>query len=263
MRHRNTAFTLVELLVVIGIISVLIAILLPALNKARAAAQAVTCASNHRQLVMGLRMYAEEHKGFFPPVYPLYQSVTVGPYTRTAARVVWYGWPLVGPYIGNRSASSSAFPPSYQSPTTDIVSCPTVRATMRHYFDTGIGYNNSRQNEINRTDLTIPGIGRIRKLGSFRSAYKVMLTVDTTSTSGSTFSWERYYFSQGWPISGNDNAGTGYPAYRHNGAVTVGFADGHVDFIKSNHPDDPNDVTSGLYRAYLNKQVTHRAGGPD
>jgi prepilin-type N-terminal cleavage/methylation domain-containing protein/prepilin-type processing-associated H-X9-DG protein len=83
MRYRknkdsSAGFTLVELLVVMGIISVLIGMLLPALSRAMVAARKVQCMSNMRQVFMEIEMYANGNKGWLFPMGPDEYNAALG-----------------------------------------------------------------------------------------------------------------------------------------------------------------------------------------
>jgi prepilin-type N-terminal cleavage/methylation domain-containing protein/prepilin-type processing-associated H-X9-DG protein len=89
-QKRRQGFTLVELLVVIGIIALLIGIVMPALSKAREAANTIKCASNLRCVGQGLTAYIATFKATLPVSY-IYEGMSLGPPQTPAAGINGYG----------------------------------------------------------------------------------------------------------------------------------------------------------------------------
>ena len=115
------AFTLVELLVVVGIIAILVALLLPALNKAREQANSIRCMSNLRQISAGLFAYAAENNGWVVPSFNLPQQPGSATNLVAGPNVIMDGWPSILDRDGFvRSAARDVATAFYCPNTVDI-----------------------------------------------------------------------------------------------------------------------------------------------
>jgi prepilin-type processing-associated H-X9-DG protein/prepilin-type N-terminal cleavage/methylation domain-containing protein len=137
LKWRRGAFTLVELLVVIGIIAVLVSTLLPALNKARTAAMQIQCQSNIRQIVLATISYADFYKGTLPYGSVIGSATPPADWLTVSERIA--GKDVVNPgsdtafggpvFLGFRSKSSS-----------QAWLCPLTRVQLGANFGLNSGY---------------------------------------------------------------------------------------------------------------------------
>jgi prepilin-type N-terminal cleavage/methylation domain-containing protein/prepilin-type processing-associated H-X9-DG protein len=229
------AFTLVELLVVIGIIAVLIAMLLPALTRARTMAVQTQCMSQQRQLMFAVMEYANDHFDYAPA--PAYLADTT-----TNHYAEWTSRPMLGQYIGNKAET-------IEDPnTTNIIFCPAYEPGDSR-TDLGIGYNVRNFGQISRdTDPAFPQV----KFSTIRHSSQVFVFTDVLNGPA----WEKFFYNEPWPADSLGDGGTGVIAYRHGGNAVAAFADGHVQTFQGKH-SDPLSVTQnvGLQEAYINHEV--------
>ncbi len=127
--HSQTAargFTLVELLVVLSIVSLLCAMLMPALGRAKAAARQTVCQSRLRQWGLAFAMYAPENAGYYPHTDGRDRSGDEEPFTPEGKADYWFGWvDVLAPLLGAkpwRDHSPGAYPGS-----KSVFQCPAGR----------------------------------------------------------------------------------------------------------------------------------------
>jgi prepilin-type N-terminal cleavage/methylation domain-containing protein len=121
-----SGFTLIELLVVIAVISLLLAILIPSLNKARSAARRVVCSHNLRQVGLAVDMYTGDHDGFYP--------CAQDPVSTSPAYWLWMG-------RGWRQWVQSYLSTIVDVNTPSVLLCPSDRSDPAKYESTSYSYS--------------------------------------------------------------------------------------------------------------------------
>jgi prepilin-type N-terminal cleavage/methylation domain-containing protein/prepilin-type processing-associated H-X9-DG protein len=246
-RCNRRGFTLVELLVVIGIIALLIAILLPALRRAKDQANRTACMSNIRQLTIGFMLYASDNKDWCP-----WGSRADNP-GNVDLRSDWIHWR--NPTVDGRLAQSAIVP--YIKVKGDqfrrLMTCPgdsplerpgfyQFSYSMNMYFEPRPGYFPSEAGPPTRLSTTR------------RSSEKILIAEENEKTINDGF-WAPGNWT-GQPNPGDTNWVVNWdwlsirhdslqkeaePAMPNTGPLdrlpnnkrrgVVAFADGHVDFV--------------------------------
>ena len=219
------AFTLVELLVVIGIIAVLISVLLPVLGRARRAGQEVACMSNQRQLATALHTYADAHKGNTMPIV-----FTPGNY--------WHH--LLAIQLGDKQYPSD--PNNESRLMARLMRCPTLdsnpiangfgTASQRWSYGDGSGSYGINLWLLPKGDYAnqFPPSKTFAKLSSVRQSSEVPMVADSTWVGSWPDNNDQVLpdIKTGWGYHQNGYFMGRFCIDRHRRAINVAFVDGHV-----------------------------------
>ena len=216
--RKNRGFTLIELLVVVAIIALLISILLPSLSKARDIARGVACLSNIRQINLASIMYTDENEGFYP---------TTNSY--------WTGMLYEGGYMPAREAFQC---PDFENATgwyVDEFAIPANDPSNWAWRNVDYGANYHNITWRYHSDGLTTG-SSVKKVSVMQPSETIFLTDSRLLGSQNGF----------YTVSDQYSAWAGSPDVRHNGAVNVGWIDGHGSAIQA-EPSDLAD-TGRVYR---------------
>ncbi|MFW6039310.1 MAG: type II secretion system protein [bacterium] len=237
LARPSLGFTLVELLVVISIIALLIAILLPALSAARETAQAISCASQLRQVGLGQVMYAEDHDGLDVPAAYFDGSDYHGEGSVTSDRQHW-AIPLArnDRYVHARGNEKRRYWGNDVMRETGLLGCPSTdaaSATLRDHGRNGDGIITTTYNKNRRLlyHYSQANAGAYEQGGGYASIYLPMYSVPQPS--------QAFAIADGWeflnPGSGDHEWGAmderlynGWNTRHIGESLNMLYFDGHV-----------------------------------
>ncbi len=233
---RKKAFTLTEILVVIAVVSLLMAILMPVLARARQQGKAILCLSNLRQMVVAAHSYANDSDGYYPIAYM---------YKFENSIFTSYAWDFTT--IKNWNTFEEKVIPGllWQGETIEkIQQCPSFKGSHNWFADpyTGYNYNTSYIGHGQAESIPVPA-----KVAVVRRPSQCALFGDGQYAGGAN-----KFMRAPWPNPGDASfvgRAAGTQGYRHLGKTNVAYCDGSAgstgELYKETDPAEVDNIAAG------------------